>query len=185
MTTSPNLVTGKPVVVMMMPTRETAPFLVHELQEYRGLVVVYGETQRHGVVVARGIRGVTGRDGMFVYVPNGNANEIEEFCRAIGGRRIGMVFVQSVSLINKGQTAVPEESRYYPVINGPIPSWFGPYIQYSYITGQPRPVVGQKNKQMDLGRVMIDLWWEWQAATPKQLPAWALLQKSIHESRRN
>ena len=122
---------------------------------------------------------------MFVYVPNGNANEVEAFCAAIGGRRIGMVFVQSVSLINKGQTAVPAESRYYPVINGPIPSWFGPPLLYSYVTGQPRPVAGQKDKQMALGRAMIDLGWAWSTATPKQLPAWAVLQKSIHQSRTN
>ena len=185
MTTFPNLQVGTTVAVMRLPTRQTAPFLVREMQEYKGLVAVYGETQRHGVVVAAGVRESPPRDGLFVYVPNGDAREIFAFGVAIGGRRTGLVFAQSLSLINAGQTAVSEQERYYPVISTPFPCWYGPPMQVYYVQGLPRPSPGQKDTLLELGRATIDLWLAWQAVTPRQLPAWAVLQRDIWKSRTN
>lgn len=184
MTTSPNLNVGSTVVVMRLPTRQTAPFLVRAMQAYKGLVAVFGETQQHGVVVGAGVRVSPARDGMIVYVPNGDASEVEAFGLAIGGHRIGLVFTQSVSLINVGQTAVPQEERYYPVISTLFPCWYGPQVEFYYVQGLPRPVRGQQGKLLELGRATIDLWLAWQL-NGRKLPEWAILQKNIAQNRNN
>ena len=184
MTTSPNLSVGQTVAVMRLPTRQTAPFLVREMQAYKGLVAVFGETQQHGIVVGVGVRVSPARDGLLVYVPNGDPHEIAVFVQAIGGRLTGLVFTQEVSLINVGQTAVPQDERYYPVISTPLPCWYGPQIQTYYVQGLPRPVRGQNGKLLELGRATIDLWLAWQQ-NGRKLPEWAILQKNISQNRSN
>ena len=182
--TEPSLHTGQLVTVMYRATRETAPFKVIEMGEYRGCVVLYGETGRHGIVVQPGVREVTPREGMFIFVPGGNAQEIERFCDDIGGRYIGLVFTQHTGLINVGQTSLGEEERYYPIINGPLPSWFGPEIKMDYRTGSGRPVAGQRDKLMRLGLATVDLWERWRV-NKGMLPPPAILQRDIWKTRAN
>ena len=85
-------------------------------------------------------------------------------------------------MINFGQTALSEEERYYPVLNGPLPNWFGPEIMLNYLTGSPRPVPGQVDKLFALGRAMVDIFKEWESLKG-QLPLWAMLQRDAWRTR--
>lgn len=184
MTTPPALQAGQVVTVMNRITRQTAPLRVIEMGEYKGLAIVYGETGRHGIRVQPGVREVPPRESVFVFVPEGNALEIERFCEDIGGWRLGLVFTQNLSLINVGQTAVNEEERYYPIINGPLPSWFGPEIKMDYRTGSGRPAAEQKDRLMKLGLSTVDCWLKWQANKGMLSPS-EILQRDIWKTRSN
>ena len=162
MTTDLDISPGALLTVRNMDSRETAGFRVIEAADYKGQVILYGETTRHGIRMGKGTQVVPARPGCFVYILNEDPKRVLELSVRLHG--LPLVLLQNVQtgLINLGQTSAPLETRAHPILNsGRIPGVAG------FMDGAGRD--GMILKAMRL----VDIYWDWRDKYRyRYLPTW-------------
>lgn len=110
---------GKRLLIFNLVTRETAPFTLQEIIEYKGQFILVGNTGRHGIRIVPGVREVKPRIGVCVLLPGEDRNLVLRLSRKLHGLPLGLSEGQAG--IWSGRTGGVDEGaarmQVYPVLN--------------------------------------------------------------------